>query len=139
MLLAALSDEAIFEVGLSTPRGVILLAIDPNQLIKQGVASISTASINSQSAGLGTAPFCVSGRSCSMYAAAQALLSALDLVLRWLVLRICEGHMQCLLKVLELTRALLDALYDHVRSNSALSPPFSCRVRPKDDFCVKAL
>lgn len=45
----------------------------------------------------------------------DAVLAALDLVFRWIVLRLCEGNMQALLKVCELTRSLLDAMYENVR------------------------
>lgn len=38
----------------------------------------------------------------------EAALSCLDLLLRWAALRICDANTQCLLKVLELCRALLD-------------------------------
>ena len=44
----------------------------------------------------------------------QAVLAALDLVFRWVVLRLCEGNMQALVKVCELTDALLNTLYEHV-------------------------
>ncbi len=50
----------------------------------------------------------------------EAVLAALDLVLRWIVLRMCEGNTQALLKVCELARALLDALYEHVRASHLL-------------------
>ena len=33
---------------------------------------------------------------------------------RWLVLRICEANTQCLLKVCDLAKRLLDALYEQV-------------------------
>ena len=44
----------------------------------------------------------------------EAVLGALDLLLRWVVLRVCEGNTQCLLRVLELASRLLDCLYDQV-------------------------
>jgi len=43
------------------------------------------------------------------------VLGALDLLLRWVVLRVCEGNTQCLLRILELASRLLDSLYDQVR------------------------
>jgi hypothetical protein len=45
---------------------------------------------------------------------AEAALSALDLLLRWAVLRLCDphGNTTCLLRVLELCGALLGALAD---------------------------
>lgn len=46
----------------------------------------------------------------------DALQSCLDLVLRWIVARICDGNTQCLLKVLELYTAILDMLIECVRS-----------------------
>jgi hypothetical protein len=46
----------------------------------------------------------------------NAVLAALDLVFRWVVLRLCEGNMQALVKVCELTNALLNALYENVSS-----------------------
>ena len=45
----------------------------------------------------------------------EAVLGALDLLLRWVVLRVCEGNTQCLLRILELAGRLLDNLYDQVR------------------------
>ena len=44
---------------------------------------------------------------------------------RWLVLRICEANTQCLLKVCDLARATLDALYEQVPAPypSSTSPP----------------
>ncbi len=44
----------------------------------------------------------------------DAVLGALDLLLRWVVLRVCEGNTQCLLRILELASRLLDSLYDQV-------------------------
>ena len=38
----------------------------------------------------------------------DAALSNLDLLLRWAVLRMCDGNTQCLLKVLEMCKALLE-------------------------------
>ena len=37
---------------------------------------------------------------------ADAAVSCLDLLLRWAVLRLCDANTQCLLKVLELCKAL---------------------------------
>jgi hypothetical protein len=54
----------------------------------------------------------------------DAVLAALDLVFRWVVLRLCEGNMQALVKVCELTNALLNTLYENVRSE-----PFSHLLR----------
>jgi hypothetical protein len=45
------------------------------------------------------------------------VLGALDLLLRWIVLRVCEGNTQCLLRVLELASRLLDELYDQARAS----------------------
>ena len=36
--------------------------------------------------------------------------------LRWIVLRVCDANPQCLTKVLELARELLDLLYDEARA-----------------------
>ena len=52
----------------------------------------------------------------------DALLAALDLVFRWVVLRLCEGNMQALVKVCELTNALLNALYENVSHAQQLFP-----------------
>ena len=38
----------------------------------------------------------------------EAAVSNLDLLLRWAVLRMCDGNTQCLLKVLEMCKALLE-------------------------------
>ena len=46
----------------------------------------------------------------------EAVLGALDLLLRWIVLRVCEGNTQCLLRVLEFASRLLDELYDQARA-----------------------
>lgn len=40
---------------------------------------------------------------------ADAAVSCLDLLLRWAVLRLCDANTQCLLKVLDLCKALFDA------------------------------
>ena len=44
----------------------------------------------------------------------DAMLAALDLLLRWIVLRVCDANPQALTKVLELARELLEYLYDEV-------------------------
>lgn len=44
----------------------------------------------------------------------REVMSCMDLLLRWLVLRICEANTQCLLKVLDLTKALLELMVDQV-------------------------
>ena len=46
----------------------------------------------------------------------EAVEASLDLILRWVVLRVCDGNTQCLLRVLDLARQLLDLLGDVVRS-----------------------
>jgi hypothetical protein len=43
-------------------------------------------------------------------------MSCMDLLLRWLVVRICDANTQCLLKVLDLTKALFLLMIDQVRS-----------------------
>lgn len=40
------------------------------------------------------------------------MVAGLDLILRWVVLRMADGNMQSLVRVLELARALLCALRD---------------------------
>jgi len=45
-------------------------------------------------------------------ASMDAVVASLDLLFRWLILRICEANPQCLLKVCDLAKALLDALYE---------------------------
>jgi len=42
-------------------------------------------------------------------------MSCMDLLLRWLVLRMCDANTQCLLKVLDLTKALFTLMVDQVR------------------------
>ena len=44
----------------------------------------------------------------------QEVLSCLDLLLRWAVLRICDANTQCLLKVLDLTKALFTLAIEEV-------------------------
>ena len=44
----------------------------------------------------------------------QEVLSCLDLLLRWAVLRICDANTQCLLKVLDLTKALFTLATEEV-------------------------
>ncbi|KAL3133794.1 hypothetical protein ABBQ32_008271 [Trebouxia sp. C0010 RCD-2024] len=43
---------------------------------------------------------------------ADAAVSCLDLLLRWAVLRLCDANTQCLLKVLDLCKALFDVCND---------------------------
>lgn len=45
---------------------------------------------------------------------ADAAVSCLDLLLRWAVLRLCDANTQCLLKVLDLCKALFDVCQDMV-------------------------
>ena len=45
----------------------------------------------------------------------EAVISCLDLLLRWLVFRICDANTQCLLKVLHLTKALFVLCTSSVR------------------------
>ena len=45
----------------------------------------------------------------------EAVISCLDLLLRWLVYRICDANTQCLLKVLHLTKALFALCASSVR------------------------
>jgi hypothetical protein len=63
----------------------------------------------------------------------DAVLAALDLVFRWVVLRLCEGNMQALVKVCELTNALLNALYENVSLGVGL-----CILHVADPFWVPA-
>lgn len=44
----------------------------------------------------------------------DAAVSCLDLLLRWAVLRLCDANTQCLLKVLDLCKALFDVCQDMV-------------------------
>ena len=44
----------------------------------------------------------------------EAVERSLDLILRWIVLRVCDGNTQCLLRVLELARHVLELLGDGV-------------------------
>ena len=44
----------------------------------------------------------------------REVLSCLDLLLRWAVLRICDANTQCLLKVLDLTKALFTLAIEEV-------------------------
>lgn len=63
----------------------------------------------------------------------DAVLAALDLVFRWVVLRLCEGNMQALVKVCELTNALLNTLYENVSSGVGL-----CILHVADPFWAPA-
>ena len=45
---------------------------------------------------------------------ADAAVSCLDLLLRWAVLRLCDANTQCLLKVLDLCKALFDVCQEMV-------------------------
>ena len=45
---------------------------------------------------------------------AEAAVSCLDLLLRWAVLRLCDANTQCLLKVLDLCKALFDVCQEMV-------------------------
>jgi len=54
---------------------------------------------------------------------ADAAVSCLDLLLRWAVLRLCDANTQCLLKVLDLLKALFDVCQEMVSRHG--SPPAS--------------
>lgn len=45
---------------------------------------------------------------------ADAAVTCLDLLLRWAVLRLCDANTQCLLKVLDLCKALFDVCQEMV-------------------------
>lgn len=40
------------------------------------------------------------------------VMSCMDLLLRWVVLRMCDANTQCLLKVLDVTKALFTLMAD---------------------------
>ena len=42
-------------------------------------------------------------------------MSCMDLLLRWIVIRICDANTQCLLRVLDLTKALFNLMASKVR------------------------
>ena len=48
-------------------------------------------------------------------------MSCMDLLLRWLVVRICDANTQCLLKVLDLTKALFQLMIDQASLATACS------------------
>ena len=54
---------------------------------------------------------------------ADAAVSCLDLLLRWAVLRLCDANTQCLLKVLDLCKALFDVCQDMVSLLKAIRQP----------------
>lgn len=56
---------------------------------------------------------------------AREVMSCMDLLLRWVVLRICEANTQCLLKVLDVTKALFALMLEQ----ASLPAPSSSRSR----------
>ena len=50
---------------------------------------------------------------------AEAAVSCLDLLLRWAVLRLCDANTQCLLKVLDLCKALFETCQEMVSKAEA--------------------
>ena len=49
------------------------------------------------------------------------VISCLDLLLRWIVLRICDANTSCLLKVFELSKGLIAMMVSQVSPPTALS------------------
>jgi len=56
---------------------------------------------------------------------ADAAVSCLDLLLRWAVLRLCDANTQCLLKVLDLCKALFDVCQEMVSRHGS---PQACNL-----------